>query len=229
MQKSNFTVIYDTNALYPQCLRDILIRLAQKDLFRAKWTEDILIELKRNLIEAAKERAGKTGLPQTLTQEKVEQLTQMMNEAVRDSLVIGYHDIEKGLSLPDPKDKHVLAAAIKAKADVIVTWNLKDFPREILAQYDIEAQTPDFFVGHIFDLDEEAVIRAVREQRESLKRPPYTPLEMLASYSRNKLHALVENLKGHEHRLKNSKTHPSENALYALRLFLFRGGSKAPP
>lgn len=201
MQKANFTVVYDTNVLFPQSLCDLLIRLAQKNLFRAKWTEDILEELKRNLLSSAKEQSDKSGRPQTLTDAKVDRRIKNMNEAVNDCLITGYKDIEKILELPDPKDRHVLAAAIKAKAEVIVTWNLKDFPKAVLSQYEMEAQTPDFFIGHVFDLDEDSVINAIREQRQALKNPPYSPEEILASFSRNRLYSLVENLKGKEHRI----------------------------
>ncbi len=74
-----------------------------------------------------------------------------MNDAVRDCLVTGYEDLIASLSLPDPDDRHVLAAAIRADADVIVTYNLKDFPAETLAPFDIEAQHPDDFLVSLLD------------------------------------------------------------------------------
>ena len=195
MQKSNFTVIYDTNVLYPACLRDILIRLAQKELFRAKWTHDILAELKRNLLESAKVRNEKNGIFYAEIEEKIDRLLAKMNEAVRDCLITDYKDLKIGLILPDSNDKHVLAAAIKSKSDVIVTWNLKDFPQKILNKYNIEAQSPDDFISHVYDLDEEAVLLAVREQRAGLKNPTYTSQQLLESFKKNKLYILAENLK----------------------------------
>jgi predicted nucleic acid-binding protein len=200
MLVSNFIVVYDTNVLFPQSLRDLLIRLALKDLFRAKWSQDILDELKRNLLARAGEIAEKTGAPPTLTAEKVDRTIRLMNSAVKDCLVTGYQDIEKSLKLPDPGDNHVLAAAIRAKAEVIVTWNLSDFPPAILSSYDIEAQTPDEFISHLLDFNNgEPVIEAVHEQRASLKNPPYTPQQMLESYTRNQLHGLVKSLSGRTH------------------------------
>jgi hypothetical protein len=76
------------------------------------------------------------------------------------------------LDLPDPDDRHVLAAAIRSKAEVIVTFNLKDFPAHILAAYDIEPMHPDDFISDLWDLDQAAVLAAVQKQRRSLVRPP---------------------------------------------------------
>jgi predicted nucleic acid-binding protein len=199
MQISNFIVVYDANVLFPQCLRDLLIRLAMKNLFRAKWSQDILDEMTRNLLVKDRIKAEKAGVPPKLNQEKMDRLVKLMNAAVRDSLVTGYGDIEKVVSLPDPGDNHVLAAAIRARADVIVTWNLQDFPAEILSKYDIEAQTPDEFINYLFDLNKDAVIDAVKQHRAALKNPPCTPEQMLESYKRNNLHGLVKNLSAATH------------------------------
>ena len=115
---SKFTVIYDACVLYPNYLRDILIQLAIADLFRAKWTNLIHDEWIRNLIE------NRPDLPK----EKLNQVKDLMNSQVRDSLVTDFEQLIPSLALPDPNDRHILAAAIVAEADVIVTFNLKDFP-----------------------------------------------------------------------------------------------------
>jgi hypothetical protein len=95
-----------------------------------------------------------------------------MNSKIRDCLITGYENLIEGLTLPDPDDRHVLAAAIRAGADVIVTFNLTDFPAHILSQFNIEAQHPDDFVMRLIDLDEETVCAAVERQRVALKNPP---------------------------------------------------------
>jgi predicted nucleic acid-binding protein len=110
-----FTVVYDANVLYPNTLRDLLIRIAQSGTVQAKWTNAILDEMGR-------------ALRPDIPDEKLERLRELMNRAVRDCLVAGYEPLIEGLKLPDPDDRHVLAAAIKAGAQVIVTRNLKDFP-----------------------------------------------------------------------------------------------------
>lgn len=102
-----------------------------------------------------------------------------MNEAVRDCLVTGHEFLIDALALPDPDDRHVLAAAIRAGAGVIVTFNLADFPRETLARFDIEAQHPDDFLVGLLDLAPGAVCSAVKAQRESLRNPPKTAAELL--------------------------------------------------
>jgi hypothetical protein len=104
-----------------------------------------------------------------------------MNEAVRDCLVSDYEDLIASLSLPDPDDRHVLAAAIRAGAEVIVTCNLRDFPAETLARFDIEAQHPDDFLVCLLDRAPDLVCAAVKLQRESLRSPPKTAEELLTT------------------------------------------------
>lgn len=144
---ANFTVIYDANVLYPAPLRDFLMRLALTDLFRARWTEDIHAEWIRNVLEVRPD----------LKREQLERTRELMNANVRDCLVDGYQPLITALELPDPDDRHVLAAAIRANASVIVTFNLRDFPSELLAQYGIEAQHPDEFIVHLIDLNQAKV------------------------------------------------------------------------
>lgn len=123
------TAIDDENILYPAPLRDLFIRLAQAGVVRARWTEAIHDEWIRHVLKNNAE----------LTIKKLSRTRNLMNDAVRDCLVIGHEQLIASLVLPDPDDRHVLAAAIRAEAEVIVTCNLKDFPAEILAQFEIEA------------------------------------------------------------------------------------------
>lgn len=166
---ANFTVIYDSNVLYPAPLRDLLMRLALTDLFRARWTADIHDEWMRNVLEQRPD----------LKREQLERTRQLMDAHVRDCLVEGYRELIPSLDLPDPDDRHVLAAAIRASADVIVTFNLKHFPAEKVAQYGVEAQHPDEFIMHLFDLNRAKVCAAAEEQRRSLRNPLKTVDEFL--------------------------------------------------
>lgn len=129
-------VLYDASVLYPSTLRDLLIRVAQAGLVQAKWTDQILDEVLRNL------QKNRPDIPP----EKLDRLRKLMLASVRDCLVTGYEPLIGALQLPDPDDRHVLAAAIRARAQVIVTANLRDFPRETLKSWDIEAKSPDDFV-----------------------------------------------------------------------------------
>ena len=161
---SNFTAVYDACVLYSAPLRDLLMHLAVSDLFRAKWTETIHDEWIRNVL---KQRPD-------LTLEQLQRTRELMNAHVRDCLVTDYDELIPALTLPDPDDRHVLAAAIRAGADIIVTFNLDDFPPDALHKYGIEAQHPDEFIMQLLDLAPNVVCAAAKRQRQSLKKPPKT-------------------------------------------------------
>jgi len=168
---SPVTAVYDANVLYSAPLRDLLLRLAQAGLVRARWPERIHDEWVRNVL------ANNPALsPARLARNRA-----LMNDAVRDCLVIGYEQRIEALSLPDPSDRHVLAAAIQAKADVIVTFNLKDFPLATLAAYRLAAVHPDDFVATLFDAGPGPVCAVVKGQRAALIHPPRTAAELLAT------------------------------------------------
>ncbi|MBU9616719.1 PIN domain-containing protein [Burkholderia multivorans] len=164
MTHSPFTAIYDACVLYPAPLRDFLMRLALSGCFRARWSAHITDEWKRNLLDNRPD----------LTAEQLDRTSSLMDRAIPDAVVIGYESLIAGLVLPDADDRHVLAAAIRCNASVIVTFNRKDFPEEALLPYGIEAQHPDEFVDNLFDLEPAVVVAAARRQREALKQPPLT-------------------------------------------------------
>jgi hypothetical protein len=107
-----------------------------------------------------------------------------VEEAVPDANVSGYEGLIETLILPDPDDRHVLAAAIVGRADVIVTANLRDFPAAALAPFSIEVQHPDEFIAHVLTLAPSLALAAIREMRERLRNPPYTPDEFSALLAR---------------------------------------------
>lgn len=171
---ANFTALYDANVLYSAVLRDLLMRLALTDLYRAKWSDDIHDEWIRSLLERRPD----------LDREGPERTRDLMDVHVRGCLVTGYEDLIPSLRLPDPDDRHVLAAAIVSHADVIVTFNLGDFPADAVEPYGMEAQHPDEFIAHLVDRDETAVMEAVRQQLAALRHPPVTPGELIARLRR---------------------------------------------
>ena len=173
----NFTVLYDACVLYPAPLRDFLVRLAWTGLFRAKWTQQIHEEWIRNALQNNTK----------LTRERLEMTAGKMNTAIMDSLVSGYEPLIAGLELPDVNDRHVLAAAIKGQAEVIVTFNLKDFPASYLKPFGILAQHPDEFISHLTNLYPEMILLTARQQRASLKNPPRTVDEFLDTLLRQQL------------------------------------------
>ncbi|MBK5400036.1 PIN domain-containing protein [Pseudomonas sp. TH39(2020)] len=162
MRHSSFTAVYDACVLYPAPLRDFLMWLALSGRFRAKWSLEIHNEWKRNLLKNRPD----------LTVEQLDRTSELMDQALSDACVTGYEDLIEGLTLPDIDDRHVLAAAIRCNASVIVTFNQKDFPGEALGPFGIEAQHPDEFVDNLFNLDPAAVIAAAQRQRKQLKMPP---------------------------------------------------------
>jgi hypothetical protein len=117
-----------------------------------------------------------------------------MDQAVPDCLVTGYENLIDSLELPDPNDRHVLAAATRCQAGVIVTFNLDDFPNDILGQYEIEVQHPDEFIGQLLDLDPGAVCNAVKQQRQALQNPPKSSEEFLDTLFRQGLAGTVAQL-----------------------------------
>ena len=106
-----------------------------------------------------------------------------MDQAVPDCLVTGYESLIDSLVLPDPDDRHVFAAAVRCGAQVIVTFNRKDFPAEHLAPYGIEAMHPDVFLEHQLDLHRGLVIRTAKQHRASLKNPSRSAHEYLDTLS----------------------------------------------
>jgi hypothetical protein len=166
-----FTVFYDANVLYPAELRNFLMHLALTGIFRARWSADVHEEWIRSLL---KNRLD-------LTREKLERTRRLMDKAATDALVTGYEHLIPGLVLPDENDRHVLAAAIRCGASLIVTCNLNDFPPDALTPFDIEAQHPDEFILHLLDLTPGLVIEAAQNHRTSLKNPPRSVEEYLDS------------------------------------------------
>lgn len=158
---SNFTAVYDACILYPAPLRDLLMELALTDLFRARWSEKIHQEWIRNVLKNRPD----------LQESQLLRTKAFMDTNVRDALVIDFEPLIPSLSLPDEKDRHVLATAIRCNAAVIVTFNLKDFPPNYLSAYDIEAQHPDEFILYLLDLYPIQVCKAVEKVRQRLRNP----------------------------------------------------------
>ncbi|GHG06864.1 PIN domain-containing protein [Streptomyces albogriseolus] len=171
-----FVVLYDACVLYPNTLRDLLIRVSQKGLVRAKWTDVILDEVDRNIAR------DYNVAPETLARRRT-----LMNQAVRDCLVTGFEPLVEGLKLPDMDDRHVLAAAIQVSAQVIVTNNRKDFPPDYLANWGIERKSADDFILDLLGLDDRVVYACVQEIATSRRRPPHTFDDVLGQLERSGL------------------------------------------
>lgn len=180
-----FVVVYDACVLYPAPLRDFLVRLATTNLFAARWSDEIHDEWIRNVLAKRND----------ISQAQLERTRDLMNIAVPDCMVTGHERLIPSLELPDPDDRHVLAAAIVAHAQMIVTFNLRDFPAENLDAFGLEAIHPDRFIECQLDLKEAAVVQAARAQRQSLKNPPYSARELLDTLAAQGLPASADRLR----------------------------------
>ena len=140
-------------------LRDLLMQLAVMDFFWAKWTNEIHEEWISSLLR---------NTPR-FTRSKLEHTRDLMNDKVRDCLVVGHQPLISSIVLPDPGDRHVLAAAVFAGCDLIVTHNLKHFPKAVLAAFDIRAQHPDEFLTDLLEQGAEGFCEAVRRVRRRLE------------------------------------------------------------
>ena len=181
-------VLYDACVLYPAPLRDLLMQLALTDLFQARWTDEIHDEWTRNVLADRPD----------VTPESLARCRELMDRHVPDCLVTGYESLIPTLTLPDPDDRHVLAAAIHGGAGAIVTFNLSDFPASVLGGYHIEAVHPDEFIVRLWDESPTAVLDAARLHRAGLKRPPKTAAEYLATLEQCRLTETVARLRSHE-------------------------------
>ncbi len=170
-------VVYDACILYPAPLRDLLVRVAVEELCRARWSDEILNEVFGNLQAARPD----------LEPAKLARTRKMMCDAVPDCLVTGHSPLIDSLELPDPGDRHVLAAAVQSGAGVIVTDNLKDFPQAALRPHGIEALSADEFVVRVIEAVPEQVATIVKQQAADLTNPPCTVEQVLKALARNGL------------------------------------------
>ena len=150
-----YTAVLDACVLYPAPLRDLLISLAADGLYGARWTGEIQDEWIRNLLAKRPD----------LDEQKLLHSASLMTLAIEDGLIHNYQYLIPTLDLPDPDDRHVLAAAIVGHADAIVTFNLKDFPDAKVSEHEIEILHPDDFCIAQYDLDPIRVLRVIKASR----------------------------------------------------------------
>jgi predicted nucleic acid-binding protein len=166
-----YTAVLDACVLYPAPLRDLLVNLAVDGIFGARWTAEIHDEWIRNLVEKRLD----------LDKHRLVHTASLMNQAVENALVENYQYLTPTLDLPDPGDRHVLAAAIVGHADAIVTFNLKDFPEARVSQHLIEVLHPDDFLVAQYDLDQIRMLRVIKACRTKLRNPPKSAEEYIAT------------------------------------------------
>lgn len=180
--------LLDACVLYPAPLRLLLMYLSLSELFHARWSESIHLEWMRNV---------QANHPD-ITTSQLNRIRKLMDAHVPDALVCEYEELIPMLELPDPDDRHVLAAAIHAGASLIITWNLKDFPAKYVNQFGIRPMNPDEFIGRLFEFHPDRVCGAMKQQRESLINPPLNVSELLLVLQRNGLGNTVQKISKYE-------------------------------
>ncbi|MFN0278799.1 MAG: PIN domain-containing protein [Pyrinomonadaceae bacterium] len=177
-------VVLDSCVLFPAPLRDFLMHLTLLDVFQARWTQEIHKEWLKSVLKRRPD----------LSEKQLQRTRELMNLHVRDCLVENYRGLINKLTLPDPNDRHVLAAAIKCKAEAIVTFNLRDFPINVLAEHGLIAVTPDDLIGKRFEEFSEKIKLAFDRQLASLKKPPKTRDELMEILNQQGLKKTVKEL-----------------------------------
>lgn len=170
-----FICVLDTNVIYPLEIRDLLFWFAHAGLYTVKWSQHIFDEW-----EEVMRRLG-------VAEDEIQRRTNRANLAFPDALVENYEPIMPGLNLPDEKDRHVLAAAIKSNAHIIVTNNLSDFPAEYLARFGLSAKSADAFLSDIIDLNQDKSILAFRELVVNRRHPDMDEWQVLEAIRKNGL------------------------------------------
>jgi predicted nucleic acid-binding protein len=182
---SNFIVVLDACVLYPAPVRDLLLSFADSELFKPKWSSRIQEEWCRNLLLKRPD----------LSQEQLDMTVRAMNMAFPDAQIEKFESLIPGISMPDKNDRHVVAAAIRAKADVIVTYNLKHFPQSVGKEYDIEILHQDIFLTNVYDLHPEKATESFIGMVKRLRKPPKSSSEVLEALLKSGLKNTVEKLK----------------------------------
>ena len=178
--------VLDTNIIYPIEIRDILFWFAFDELYTPKWSKHIFdewINVMRRKNVPEKEISKRIGWP---------------SKIFPDAMVENYEKLIENLNLPDLKDRHVLAAAIKSNADIIITNNLKDFPKDYLETFGLEAKSADDFLTDTIDLNPEIAIISFRKLVINRKNPNLDAYQVLDGLRKNGLkntanylHALI--------------------------------------
>jgi predicted nucleic acid-binding protein len=160
----------DASVLYPSTIRSVLMFLAAFDAFRARWSEDVHREW----------TAALTRDRPDLDAQRIARTRALMEAHLPEAMVTGYEHRIAALVLPDPNDRHVLAAALHCKARVIVTSNLKHFPNAVLGAHGVVAQHPDDFVCELIDADRDQAVLAFAADRARMVNPPKSVAEYIA-------------------------------------------------
>jgi len=189
---NRFTALTDACALAGTLKRNLLLTLAEAEFFRVRWSVEILDETERAICRILE---GKSVADAT---DRAHRARLAMERAFEEACVGDLEAMMPAVAgLPDPNDAHILAAALKTQAAVIVTDNLKDFPQHVLAPLNLEARSADAFIADTIALDPGRAVAAVRRMRLRLKRPEKTAEALLVDMEVEGLVETVDILRPH--------------------------------
>ncbi|MBI1306396.1 MAG: PIN domain-containing protein [Bacteroidetes bacterium] len=174
--------------LYPAPIRDLLLSVANEDVFKSCWTQKIQDEWYNNPLLNRPD----------LKRSQLDETIKAMNVAFPEANQNRYSLLFKNINLLDPDDRHVVAAAIRAKANYLVTYNLKDFPELYLNEFNISVQHPDIFLTNLFEHNNKAVSTAFVKMVNRLKNPPKTAKQVLEILAKLSLNSFTTRLRNEE-------------------------------
>lgn len=175
INSTRFTCVLDTNVIFPIEVRDLLFWFAYDELYTLKWSRHIFTEWE-NVMRVKQ-----------VSEAEIIKRIGWANSAFPDAMVTKYEALISGLELPDEKDRHVLAAAIKTNANLIVTNNLKDFPNDYLSTFGLSAKSADDFLTDTIDLNREIASASFRKLVLNRRNPALDEYQVLDCLRRNGL------------------------------------------
>lgn len=192
MFANRFTAFVDACTLASALKRNLLLTLAEAEFFRLRWSATILDETQKAIekILADKDVADATV--------RASRARASMEAAFEEAMVVDFDQFLSACEgLPDENDAHVVAAALKTQAAVIVTDNLRDFPEELLRRLNLKARSADAFIADTIALDTGRAVAAVRRMRERFRKPEKTADVLLLDMEANGLTETVDVLRPH--------------------------------
>jgi len=180
-------VVFDACILYPFHLRNIVVQIAVDRLVEARWTDEIHDEWIRNLA------ANTPSIPI----ERLQITRRLMDDALPHAMVSGYQGHIRAVTLPDPDDRHVVAAGIAGGASVILTWNLRDFPARELKKHGLRRQTPDSFLVDLYDNAPDLIVASLAHARRNLGKTRVSASSFVDILKNQKLTLLSDRIANH--------------------------------
>jgi len=179
--------VYDACVLYPFHLRNLLVQCAVDRLVDARWSREIHDEWIRNLIANRPE----------LSVERLTRTRDLMDRVLPSANVTGHLVHLSKINLPDPDDRHVVAAAIEAGASTVVTWNVRDFPVAALRPFGLRKISPDAFLMELYAALPDLVVAAAANARANLRMSGHGAADFVAALRRQKLKRFSDAIAAH--------------------------------